>query len=185
MAFIDKQLSPSFKLSDLIVTNTGIVNNPTTAIVANLTKLAATLETLKSKIGNFYVESGYRSPAVQAKLRTMTAQAATDSLHEQGIAADIKPISIKPDDFFRTIANNDTLRNSLGEIAVKDTSLHISLPTPTKKSFFMKVIDDIYYPISLAEAKSFVWKFKFPLGSILILSGLGYLLYKYLYKGKK
>lgn len=182
-AFKDKQLTPSFKLSDLIRTDTGLENLPSAAIITKLTNLAKTLENIKTTIGDFAINSVFRTQAVQDKLRSYNAQATESSYHTLGIAADIVPTTMKSDAFFRKIANTPAIAASLGEIAVKENALHISLPTADKKSFFMKVIDDIYHPITLKEAQEFVWKFKIPIGSVIMLGILAYLGYKY-FQGK-
>jgi hypothetical protein len=181
---VDKQLTPKYKLSDLVKTNTGISNVPPSTLLPKITSLAKMLETLTSAVGPFRLESAYRSQAVQDKLGETNAQAAAKSLHTEGIAADVSPTTMKADEFFRIIANKPEISSKLGEIAVKKDSLHISLPTPTKNKLYMKVVDDVYHVITEAEAKVFQWKYVLPIGTLLGLGIIGYLAYRY-FKGKR
>ena len=179
------QLSPSFTLAQLTHTDTGISNTPPASLMTNGTNLAKTLEILKTKVGPFDVLSGYRSQAVQDKLKEEGAPAADVSLHTKFLAADIKPTTMEPAPFFRKIANDPEIRKLLGEIAVKRESLHISLPTSTKKELFMYLVDMDYIPMTLKEAQIFIWRWRIPVGSILGLAAIGYLMYLYLGKGRK
>ena len=139
------QLSKYFTLADLTKTDTKTANTPDKAALDSLTKLAKTLDVLYEKVGPFSVLSGYRSPAVQAALKTgaagssAAAQAADKSYHSLGIAADIAPKNMSAEAFMAKIAQMTDLKNMLGEIAIKKTALHVSLATPQKQAVFMWV----------------------------------------------
>jgi hypothetical protein len=87
---LSQQLSPHFTLGELIQSETatrrGLDNTPSPAIVANLTRLAATLEQVRAAVGNrpVVVTSGYRSLAVNRAVGSLDTSA-----HVQGLAADL------------------------------------------------------------------------------------------------
>jgi hypothetical protein len=63
------QLSEHFSLAELTVTNTGLPNEPTHAIIDRLKHTAAGMEQVRALLGKaIVVNSGYRSPAVNAKV---------------------------------------------------------------------------------------------------------------------
>lgn len=87
----DVQLSPHFKLSELLRTDKGrelgLPNDPSPEIVANLRKLCAeALEPIREKVGPLKVNSGYRSDAVNKAVG-----GSTTSAHSFGLAADLHP----------------------------------------------------------------------------------------------
>ncbi len=87
----DEQLSPHFKLSELLRTDKGrelgLPNDPSPEIVANLRKLCAeALEPIREKVGPLKVNSGYRSDAVNKAVG-----GSTTSAHSFGLAADLHP----------------------------------------------------------------------------------------------
>jgi zinc D-Ala-D-Ala carboxypeptidase len=86
---LDSGPSAHFTWAELSRTSTGLPNSPGPAARANLSNLARTvLEPLRAATGGhpLHVNSGYRSPAVNAA----TAGAAQDSQHMAGEAADIR-----------------------------------------------------------------------------------------------
>ena len=91
------RISPSFELSELLHSQTairrGIDNTPTSAIVAELQRLAQTiLQPLRDHLGRpVVVSSGYRSPALN-----QAVGGAPNSAHVQGRAADITVPGVKP-----------------------------------------------------------------------------------------
>jgi zinc D-Ala-D-Ala carboxypeptidase len=87
----DKQLSPHFKLSELLVSNTakskGLDNDPTPEIEANLKALCENvLEPIRAAVGPLKINSGYRSDPVNKAVG-----GSTTSAHSFGLAADLHP----------------------------------------------------------------------------------------------
>lgn len=85
----DVQLSPHFKLSQLVRSQTalvrGIDNAPTPAALANLRRVAATiLEPLHRVYGQVGISSAYRNAAVNAAVG-----GAPNSNHMKGLAVDV------------------------------------------------------------------------------------------------
>lgn len=82
-------LTPHFSLAELTASQTaarhGLANTPDPAALANLQRLAETLETVRAKLGNVpvLVSSGYRSPAVNTRVG-----GSSTSAHKYGRAAD-------------------------------------------------------------------------------------------------
>jgi hypothetical protein len=90
----DEQLSPHFKLSELLDSGTGrskgISNEPTPEIVANLRKLCVeALEPIRALIGPMHVNSGYRADEINKAVG-----GSVTSAHSYGLAADIKPLKV-------------------------------------------------------------------------------------------
>jgi len=84
----DVQLSPSFKLSELIKSNTAkaksIPNVPDARIIENLKSLAVAMEPYKGAFGDrMSINSGYRCPALNKAIG-----GTSDSAHCQGFAVD-------------------------------------------------------------------------------------------------
>jgi len=89
----DRLLSPHFRLSELVETNTGkqkgIANDPTPEIEAALEALCVeVLEPIRALVGPLKVNSGYRSAAVN-----LAIGGSKTSAHCHGHAADI--VSVK------------------------------------------------------------------------------------------
>src|SRR3569833_46377 len=87
----DHQLSPNFKLSEFLVSQTaarqGIQNVPSAAEVANLEKLCLNvLEPVRTVLGGkpIFISSGFRCPALNKAVG-----GAPNSDHQLGQAADI------------------------------------------------------------------------------------------------
>ena len=83
------QLTEHFSLEELIASEVAarkdIDNTPTVEIIANLRILAFGLERVRAVLDKpIHVTSGYRCPALNAAIG-----GATDSMHMQGLAADI------------------------------------------------------------------------------------------------
>lgn len=91
------KLSPNFELSELLhselAIRKGIDNTPTSAIVAELQRLAREiLQPLRDHLGRpVVVSSGYRSPALNRAVG-----GSPNSAHMQGRAADITVPGVKP-----------------------------------------------------------------------------------------
>lgn len=89
-------LSPNFTLEELTFSETaerkGLDNTPNATAVANLTRLAALLEQVRSLLGKpIIVTSGYRSPEVNLAIGSTNR-----SQHPLGCAADIKVAGMTP-----------------------------------------------------------------------------------------
>ena len=78
------KISEYFTLSELTKTSQNASNEPTEAIVSNLTYLAKKLDQVREKIGPIEVNSGYRSPEVNKLVG-----GSSNSLHMKGHAADL------------------------------------------------------------------------------------------------
>lgn len=118
-------------------------NIPDAKAQANLIQLAKTIDILRDMTGQpINITSGYRSPSLQAYLRTSGTpdekkQASVYSLHEDGAAADITPMPLGiAKTVFANVANNPNLSKLFGEFAIKTNTIHLSLPAPyTNKSW--------------------------------------------------
>jgi hypothetical protein len=91
----DLQLSPHFKLSELLDSPTarakGIDNNPSPEVLENLKRLCVELlEPVRALIGPMHVNSGYRSDALNAAV----PGSSKTSAHSYGRAADIRPLKV-------------------------------------------------------------------------------------------
>lgn len=78
-------MTPNFTLAELTVTTTGLVNTPNADQLANIERLAATLERVRKVLGGkpLLVTSAFRSPAVNRAVG-----GAPTSSHVHGLAAD-------------------------------------------------------------------------------------------------
>lgn len=88
----DRQLSPNFKLSELVGSNTakakGLANDPTPEIEEALEDLCKeALEPMRALVGPLKVNSGYRSEAVNKAVG-----GSKSSAHCHGHAADVVPL---------------------------------------------------------------------------------------------
>lgn len=87
----DMQLSPHFRLSELLASNTakskGLDNDPSPEVLVNLKRLCVeALEPIRAKVGPLKINSGYRSDAVNKAVG-----GSTTSAHSFGLAADLHP----------------------------------------------------------------------------------------------
>lgn len=87
----DAQLSPHFRLSELVVTSSGLPNVPGWRDLLNLRQLAVgTLEPIRELLGvPLRITSGFRSAAVNRAVG-----GSSTSQHMAGLAADIVPIGM-------------------------------------------------------------------------------------------
>lgn len=196
-------ISKYFTLKDLTITSLKVDNTPTPEAVENLKKLGQVLDTLYDRVGPFTIISAYRSPAAQAALKSgeggsaSAAQAASKSFHSLGLAADIVPTKMSANQYFTTIAENASLKNMLGEIAIKTNgpylnpaqTLHISVATPMKQGVLMYVNQAGQY-IRMAgnEVSAFIGKYRTPIliaGGLLIPFAAGLAFFLYLRSRKK
>ena len=107
------KLGKYFTLAELTVTNSGLINAPNKAEIANLTKLVVNvLDPLRELYGKpIKVNSGYRSPKVNAAVK-----GAKNSDHLYGYAADITAGN-KTENciLFQLIRDNFTFRQLINE----------------------------------------------------------------------
>lgn len=128
----EKMLSKRFSLSDLTITDQKSGNNPDKTALQNLYSLAALLDLAYDNIGKFKIISAYRSQDTQDALKNSgNNQAVSKSLHTLGQAADIMPTGISAEAYMAKILASP-LREKFGQIALKKTVLHISVPIPAK-----------------------------------------------------
>lgn len=152
---INEQLSPSFKVRDLIQTTYPVDNTPTEAYLPNLTSLAQLLEHLKS-IDDFRIESGFRSPQLNAMVK-----GADNSYHAEGLAADIVPKNLSAREFWLRIHNDPAFYNAVGEYGLKEDrntpNVHVSCPTPTKVAFdLIETSPGVYVRSGIARDEGYV-----------------------------
>jgi hypothetical protein len=87
----DMQLSPHFRLSELLDSGTarskGLDNEPSAEVLANLKQLCVeALEPIRAVVGPLKINSGYRSDPVNKAVG-----GSTTSAHSFGLAADLHP----------------------------------------------------------------------------------------------
>lgn len=93
-----------FKLSELLTTGTGLPNVPTWEQAENLRKLGNMLDRIRRRFGGpIAVNSAFRSEAVNKAVG-----GSSTSAHLKGLAADIRPVSGRQEDFkkLRTVIEN-------------------------------------------------------------------------------
>ena len=123
-------LSPHFTLSELTRTSSGLANVPTDAEVKALEALCATLlEPVRAKFGPVSIHSGYRGPAVNAKIG-----GSKTSQHMRGEAADFHCPGATLETVMRWIVTESNLHYGQvileGHTAGEPTWIHLSLGTP-------------------------------------------------------
>jgi hypothetical protein len=146
-----------FSLGMLTVTTTGVKNMPNMPQISNLTDLARLLEKVYKEIGPFTVISAFRSKEVQQKLKKSgNNRVSENSLHMQGMAADIVPTTMSVKDFYTRVLRKPSLFNQIGEFAYIGSAIHLTLPTATKKSLAMIATPGgSYIPLSPRELEDF------------------------------
>lgn len=109
-----------FTIAELTRTGTGLPNAPTPAVTAALTALVdRVLDPLRDHLGRAVrVTSGYRSPAVNAKVG-----GARRSQHMRGEAADISAAGMTPESLASAIV---ALGLPFDQIIVEPTWVHVS-----------------------------------------------------------
>lgn len=127
----DQQLSPHFKLSELLDTGTGrskgISNEPTPEIVENLRKLCnEALEPIRALIGPMHVNSGYRADEINKAVG-----GSVTSAHSYGLAADIKPLKVSRKQMCDAITKAGL---KLDQVICEPTWVHIGHLHPKTKT---------------------------------------------------
>lgn len=125
------QLSANFYLSEFIESDQaqryGLDNTPSPMLMPNLFKLAELMEEVRKVLGNraISVSSGYRSPAVNAKVG-----GSKTSDHLRGAACDFRCYSFgTPLQIATAIAKSGI---KFGQLIQEGTWVHISLPNGDK-----------------------------------------------------
>lgn len=149
------QLSRYFNLNDLTKSDTaarqGISNTPDTFSQSNLYSLAVLLDQIYDQIGAFTITSGYRSPALNAAIG-----GSDSSLHMRGMAADLLPETMTPEQFFWKLSASP-LRSLCGEIineAKEKGVVHVSLPYEGGSGVLKYLSGGSYYRYSDAEIRA-------------------------------
>lgn len=192
------KISQFFTWGEFLRTDTGASNEPSSAThKSNLIQLAKNLDVLRTKFGPINITSGYRSPAVNAAIKqaggAAAAQLSEKTLHAEGSAADITPTQTAATTMFAEVANNPALKKLFGEFAVKNTTIHASLPTPfTFKEWTPMWVNDAnqYIRFQAAELADYIKKNKVAVavaatGGTALLIGGAIALYFLVYKPKK
>lgn len=190
----NEQLTDNFKLSEFLKTSYPVANNPSQDAVDNLRTLAYQLQALRDEYGPIGISSGYRSPELQNYLINVVhnVNAASYSLHEAGMAADIFPGSgskYNVKQLFAAIVGREDLMNRFGGVAILEDKgiIHIELPSGDKLGVPMYAgSDGQYYRFNTEDLQSFINDNPLTAaaiggGLILLLAGLGvgsYFLYK-------
>jgi hypothetical protein len=117
-------LSPNFTLEELTHTDhRNLDNTPNDAELENLVRLAEFLEQVKEVLGGkpIIVNSAFRSKAVNDAVGS-----SDKSQHRRGCAADIRVVSMKPDEVVRAIIEADLPYDQV--IREFDRWTHVSIP---------------------------------------------------------
>ena len=132
-------MTPNFTLAELTHTDhRSFDNTPNASELANLKRLAAFLETVKTALGNkpIIINSAFRSKQVNDAVGSKDS-----SQHRIGCAADFRVPSMKPDEVVRAIISAKLPFDQI--IREFDAWTHISIPnTATAKPRGSKLIID-------------------------------------------
>ena len=118
------KLSPNFTLEELTHTDhRQFDNTPNATEIANLTRLAALLEQVRTEIGNkpIMVNSAFRSKQVNDAVGSKDT-----SQHRIGCAADIRVPGMTPDEVVKKVIASDIGYDQI--IREFDRWTHISIP---------------------------------------------------------
>src|SRR3990167_5951830 len=99
------RLARNFTLEELIHTDTGLPNNPTTKEAAKLADLVTSLlQPIRDHWGGLHITSGFRSAVVNKKVG-----GSKTSQHRLGEAADFKPLEFNIDKVYKWIIHESNL----------------------------------------------------------------------------
>jgi zinc D-Ala-D-Ala carboxypeptidase len=153
--FTEQQLSPNFKLSQMLVSETATRNNfteqfnPSAQIIANLQSLCQNvLEPLRAKIGRpVIVTSGYRCERVNGSV----AGSANHSQHELGCAADTHVEGISIENWYQFIK---TAGVPFGQL-IQEHNLwaHVSIDPAAQRGQCLRAGGSIAQPTYLADGE--------------------------------
>lgn len=122
----DEQLSPNFRLSEFLRSDTarelGIPNAPSATHCIALRILARELlQPLRDRFGPIRVTSGFRAPELNAAV-----DGSPKSVHLHGLAADIVPIRATVDEVMAYLVESDLRWDQ----AIDEEHLHLGLYSP-------------------------------------------------------
>jgi hypothetical protein len=118
------KLSHDFTLAELTATETGLNNYPDSEAMYRLYYLATfILQPIRNRWGRIRVNSGYRSPQVNASIGGVYS-----SQHMRGEAADIVPLDANIEDVFGWIRRNLIYGQVILEERKGVQWIHVSLP---------------------------------------------------------
>ena len=118
----DTKLTQNFKLSEFLVTNTGLPNTPGhgSEVYANIVRLAGMLQRIRDYVGQpIIINSGYRSQAVNKAVG-----GANNSSHLYGLAADIRTGKHSPLELAHLIDNSGV---EFDKLIIEPTWVHIQV----------------------------------------------------------
>lgn len=114
------QASAHFSFAELTHTDTGLPNDPGVGEGASLVRLAEViLEPMRALAGPLKVNSGFRSPAVNAKIGGVA-----NSQHMKGEAADLVPLEIGIEDLFERTKASEI---PFDQLILEPTWVHVSV----------------------------------------------------------
>jgi zinc D-Ala-D-Ala carboxypeptidase len=166
------QISKHFTLEELTKTSIQADNTPNALELQNLKKLAVELlDPIYDKIGPFTITSAFRSKAVNQALAGSNSQVSSTSYHTTGQAADITPVGSKGTSIFMA----DIIRSGIpyGELYLKTNTIHISLPTATKREVAGVVVDNKYIKFTPEKLQEFLANNKGTLTGVGIVALIG------------
>ncbi len=122
-------MSKYFSLAELTSTSVRLPNDPPPEVVSRLDVLGGWLDTMRDQFGPFHVNSGYRSPAVNA-----VVGGSSTSAHCFGSAADVVPLKASFLDVARWLSGQPWLDQMIWEMAPTPPPdgvprwLHVGIP---------------------------------------------------------
>ncbi|WP_085674870.1 MULTISPECIES: D-Ala-D-Ala carboxypeptidase family metallohydrolase [unclassified Pseudomonas] len=119
------QITPHFTLKELTASQTaardGLDNTPSPEVVANLRLLCQALEQVRALFASpVIISSGYRSPAVNARVGGVR-----NSQHISGLAADFMVLGVNNREVVRRVSESDVPFDQL--ILEFDSWVHLSV----------------------------------------------------------
>jgi len=135
------KITHNFTVEELCSTGTGIVNTPDSTSLEKLFILAYfILQPIRDRFGRVKINSGYRSPAVNAKIKgSLTSQ------HMAGEAADLVPLDAEIKEVYAWCRDNLKYGQLIFEDKGGSQWIHISLPRVGKKNMMVGLFDGHEY----------------------------------------
>lgn len=186
--------SKYFSLKELSKTETGMVNTPPSTVMPKIENLGRVLDTIYERIGPFKIVSAYRSPATQTALKSgaagaaSAAQAAKQSYHTTGQAADILPTTMTVQQFYTKIVQTPDVAKLMGAFAIKNTVIHLDTDTSWRSAVAMYVDKaGNYIRFTTDELKNFISRNKVGVaaGGLVLIIAAGIGAYLFINRNKK